>query len=174
MGFLRFIMTTFLTLLALAAVLFFILKAYGFEKMWEVTSGPADLGPVAFDTLKKGPKPNQALICPRDLCRDQDRDDTAPVYDLTAGELKDALIQSLQAEEHLTRVDDDSDPLQIRYVQHTPLMRFPDTISVRFMPLGEKQSTIALYGRAQVGYSDMGNNLQRLKHWLARLSEHEA
>lgn len=33
MGFLRFIMTTFLTLLALAAVLFFILKAYGFEKI---------------------------------------------------------------------------------------------------------------------------------------------
>lgn len=173
MGLIRIIMTTFIALIAVAAILLFLLKVYGLEKVWERTSGPADLGPVSFDTLKKTPKPNQALICPQDMCRDEDRDQVAPIYSLSAEDLKSALMKSLEAEDSLTRVDDKADPLQVRYVHYTPFMRYPDTISVQFIPLGEAKSTLALYARAQVGYSDMGNNLKRLNRWLDRLKQHE-
>ncbi|MEM9733679.1 MAG: DUF1499 domain-containing protein [Pseudomonadota bacterium] len=166
-------MTTFLALIAFGGVLLLLLKVYGFEKVWERTNGPADLGLVVFETLKKGPKPNQALICPQNMCSAEDRDSVSPRYALSADAMKKAFIKSLEGETHLHRVDDDSDPMQIRYVQHTPLLRFPDTISVRFIPLDENRSTIALYARAQVGYSDMGNNLKRLNRWLSRLTSFE-
>jgi len=166
-------LTLILGLAALLGVAFLVATAFGWDKVWEKAAGPADLGPVVFEDLRKTPKPNQALICPDGLCNEKDRDAKSPVYDLSVDELKAAFVESLAEETSLERVDDKSDPLAMRFVQRTRLLRFPDTIRVRFFALGNDSSTLALYGQSQIGQSDMGVNMQRLKRWLRRLKKHE-
>ena len=52
----------------------------------------------------------------------------------------------------------------------TPIVRWPDWVTVRFIPLGEDQSTLAIYSRSVYGRKDFGTNERRITDWLARLS----
>jgi uncharacterized protein (DUF1499 family) len=58
---------------------------------------------------------------------------------------------------------------QIDYVQRTPLLRFPDLITVRFVPIDDTHSTVAIYSRSVWGKGDMGVNRARVQEWLARV-----
>ena len=48
-------------------------------------------------------------------------------------------------------------------------MRYPDSITVRFLPLEEGRSTLAIYSRSHYGRSDFGVNKERVDGWLASL-----
>ena len=56
-----------------------------------------------------------------------------------------------------------------RFIQYTRLMRFPDTIDVQVLPVGDNQSTLAIYSRSLVGRNDFGVNRARVERWLAAL-----
>lgn len=156
---------------AVWGVAFLVVTTYGWEKVWTSISGSADLGTVQFEGLAKGPMPNQVLICPDGLCRDEDRDRASPIYAVDMTMLKTALEKSLEAEPGLMRVDDGSDASRLRYVQRSRLMRFPDTIRIKFYPRENGTgSTLALYGQSQIGSGDFGVNLKRANRWLNRLS----
>jgi hypothetical protein len=55
------------------------------------------------------------------------------------------------------------------YVQRTPLMRYPDTVSVRIVDLGDGRSSFALVSRSRFGQSDLGVNEARVKEWVRTL-----
>ncbi|MEP0940305.1 MAG: DUF1499 domain-containing protein [Rhizobiaceae bacterium] len=159
---------------ALWGVVFLIITTYGWEKVWASIHGPSDLGAVEFEGLAKTSKPNQALICPEDLCADGAQDRTSPQYSTDVGGLRTALLKSLEQETSLERVDDGTDPMRLRYIQRTRLLRFPDTIRIQFYPMeGGGGSTLALYSQSQIGTSDLGINLARANRWLARLKDLE-
>ena len=159
---------------ALWGVVFLVVTTYGWEKVWASIHGSPDLGTVEFEGLAKGPKPNQALICPEGLCAEGASDRVSPVYTVGVEQLSAALTKTLEQEAGLERVDDGSDPLRMRYVQRTRLMRFPDTIRIQFYPLEDgAASTLALYSQSQIGTSDFGVNLQRANRWLGRLKDLE-
>jgi hypothetical protein len=50
--------------------------------------------------------------------------------------------------------------------QRSRLFRFPDFISVRFLPLGDDRSTLIVYSRTKYGRRDFSVN-RRLDFWLA-------
>ena len=58
-----------------------------------------------------------------------------------------------------------------RILQHTRLMRFPDTIDLEVFAAGEGQSTLALYSRSLLGRKDFGVNRARVERWLAALDQ---
>ena len=145
-----------------------IIVAVGRERIWRL-AGPPDLGDVTFETLKRRATPNDALACPPSLCAA--RSDLAPpVFALPPDQLRTALTRALAAEELLERVASDDSHLQDRYVQRTRLMRFPDTIVVRFLAAGEGRSSPALYSRSQLGRRDLGANRARIERWLKKLA----
>ncbi len=163
----------FLALAILVSVVFLSGFLFGWQNIWPRIFGDPDLGPVAFESLAKGPRPNQALICPQGLCNDADLDRQSPVYKIDASRLHAELLSSLKNEERLVRVDGQDDPLNLRFVQTSKIMRFPDTIRVRLIPLDNNRSTLALYTQAQIGYKDFGANLERANRWLKRLEPFE-
>ena len=123
---------------------------------------------IDFATLQRGPSPNQYLLCPAALCRTQ-TDGEAPVFDVSVSKLRaewDELIADQPRVQVLRR---DLTNEQIDYVQRSRLLRFPDIITVRFLPVDSTHATLAVYSRSVYGKGDMGVNRARVEEWLARL-----
>lgn len=160
------LITSFLAIVVVLGVVFVV---YGREKSWEVLFGPPDLGPVEFATLQKTSRPNQVLLCPVDVCKAATPDMMPPVYALPVDKLRDAFRQIISQEAHAEQVAVDGGNQTERYVIRTNLMRFPDTVRVKFIALDNDTSTLAIYSQAQIGYSDRGVNKTRVQRWLNAL-----
>ncbi len=156
------------TLISSTAVAAFLILGLGLDPVWSLF-GPADLGPVTFETLVRRKSPNDALACPPGLCP-AISDLVAPVYPVPAQALRQALAEVLKREERLQRVASDDAAMTDRYVQRSKLLHFPDTITVRFLDRPGGTSTVALYSRSQLGHSDLGINRARIERWLAALT----
>jgi hypothetical protein len=146
-----------------------VVSVVGRERSIEALFGPPDLGPASFETLRRRPSGNDALACPPGLCN-APADVVPPVFNVPARELRLAFGRMVQGEALVQLADADDLVPSERYVQRTPLLRFPDTIDVRFIDLPDGRSTLALYSRSQIGSSDMGVNRARIERWLAALA----
>ena len=120
-----------------------------------------------FKTFKLTPKPNQYLVAPEGYCGNAEPHRVAPVYSVAAQALEDAFADIALAEPRV--VSRPADDGQREFAQRSALMRFPDTITVEASELDGGQSTLAIYSRSKVGYSDLGVNKKRIDEWLARL-----
>jgi uncharacterized protein (DUF1499 family) len=160
------ILTAFAALFLAFLAAFFIA---GPERIWALF-GPPDLGPVDFETLKRRTSPNDALSCPPGLCVAKS-DVAPPVFAVGAPELHKAFAKVVASELLVTQVASDESGFNARYVQRTKILRFPDTVNVRLIDLGDGRSTIALYSRSQLGESDFGVNRARIERWLEKLQK---
>jgi uncharacterized protein (DUF1499 family) len=123
---------------------------------------------IDFATLQRGPDPNQYLLCPKDMCTAQ-TDGEAPVFDVPVEQLQVAWDEMLAEQPRLQVLRRDVTNIQIDYVQRTRLLRFPDLVTVRFVPIDDTHSTLAIYSRSVWGKGDMGVNRIRVEEWLARV-----
>lgn len=166
-------MSLWSAILAVLAALFLALLAAFFiagpERIWALF-GPPDLGPVNFETLKRRTSPNDALACPPSLCAAKS-DLAPPVFAVSAPELIKAFAKVIASELLVTQEASDESGFSARYVQRTKIMRFLDTVNVRFIDLGDGRSTIALYSRSQLGEGDFGVNRARIERWLEKLQK---
>lgn len=144
-------------------------KPFGIERFWTLVFGPPDLGPVDFTRLVRRTSPNDALVCPPGFCGGSRVDVAAPVFAMSAHDLRDKIRSLALAEPGAVQVAEAASGKGDRYVVRTPLMRYPDTVDVLVLPQPEGKATVALYSRSQIGRSDLGANLARLKRWLAAL-----
>lgn len=123
-----------------------------------------------FKTLQRPASPNTFLVCDEEYCPTAKSDMAAPVFDHAPEKVIAAWRRVLTGESKLTPVSADDAGMQYEYVQRSRLMNFPDTITVKFVPLaGGKQTKVLVYSRSKVGYSDMGVNGKRLCRWLRAL-----
>jgi uncharacterized protein (DUF1499 family) len=123
---------------------------------------------IDFATLRRAPTPNQYLLCPVALCTTQ-TDGAAPVYSVPVAKLQVVWDKMLAEQPRVEVQRRDITSMQIDYVQRSRLLRFPDLITVRFVPVDETHSTLAVYSRSVYGKGDLGVNRARVEEWLARL-----
>lgn len=140
--------------------------ALGLDSLW----GDPDLGPIAFETLRRRNSPNDALACVPDLCPAK-ADIVSPIFEGPPRALRRTMREALASERGLTLVHADDPALTDRYVQRTALLGFPDTIVVRFVARPRDRSTVLIYSRSKLGWSDLGANRARVGRWLSRLGE---
>jgi uncharacterized protein (DUF1499 family) len=57
----------------------------------------------------------------------------------------------------------------VTYVQRTPLVAYPDYVSVRAVSVGDGQSALVILSRSRFGKSDLGVNRARITQWLEAL-----
>lgn len=151
----------FIFILGIAVLLFFRSP----ETFWELVVGDPDLGYIDFSTVKKTNRPNQFLLCPKDICKNEIPDAEPPVFKMTKERLKANFITALGTEGRST-VDDAGDGL--RFIMRSPIFRFPDTISVEFFDV-QGGAMLAIYSRAQIGYRDFDANEKRVRRWISSL-----
>jgi uncharacterized protein (DUF1499 family) len=84
--------------------------------------------------------------------------------------VKAAFDQVLAREPRISHSASDEGLGQYEWIQRSALMRFPDTITARFIALDAGASTLAIYSRSKFGRSDFGVNRARVSDWLAKLA----
>jgi hypothetical protein len=141
--------------------------AVGRDRVWETAFGPPDRQAIEFRGLAFGEdaRPNRFLMCPPDLCAGP-VDAESPTFAISAPELQAAWDRMVGRRTDTIRLAADGALLQAEYETRTPLLRFPDTVTVRFIPLPGGGSTLAVLSRSHYGHGDLGTNGRRMRAWI--------
>ena len=86
-----------------------------------------------------------------------------------AGSLAPRIAAALAAEERVVLLAGSLADGWATYVQRSALMGYPDYLSIRILPAGEGQETLAVLSRSRFGQSDLGVNAARLARLRAAL-----
>lgn len=159
--------------IALIIVIAIGIGVLGRERLLAIAFGPVTYSPIEFRTLARHSRPNQYLVCPPNLCT-APTDATSPVYDVSRDVLQEAWLALMAAQPRVAQVGISSNADQYDFIQRSKWIRFPDTITVKFIDLPKGQSTLAIYSRSHYGYSDWGVNRKRIESWLKRLDQYLA
>lgn len=141
----------------------------------------ADLTAYQADPLTATPpdSPNWALAAAPEAGAAAEPTLSAPIFATGPAEVLaalDAVVAAAPRTEKLAPAWPGADPATSRaYLQRSAVIGFPDVVSAVVVDLGAgdagQRATVALYSRSVYGYSDLGVNADRLKAWIAALSE---
>lgn len=158
-----------LGLLAIAAAYVALAAIQGRKETLALVFGPVQHEPVDFPTLKLKDTPNQYLACPDGYCAAAAHA-VAPSFSVPVQQLQDAWFELIATKPSTRVIASDEAARQFDIETLTPLVGFPDTITVRFLEAPGGGSTLAAYSRSFYGKSDFGANKKRLDAWLAQLA----
>ncbi|MEQ8745725.1 DUF1499 domain-containing protein [Pyruvatibacter sp.] len=131
-----------------------------------ITSGTPVLD---FKHLKLKGTPNEYLVAPDDLCQDAVPHRPADIYDVPSTELRDAIMHVVSRQSRVELSGMNEEAKAFEFVHYSAVLNFKDFISVRVLPHGHTQSTIAIFSRSKTGYYDFGVNRKRVEAWLEEL-----
>lgn len=156
-----------LGLIAAGAIGFIYLP--GGQSRLEGVFKPGKISRIDFRTLKKSSRPNNFLFAAQGL-QNGTEDMVAPEFDATPDELAEALDQLFPPTSDRNLVTRERDGHYRDYVVRTPLMRYPDIVSIEVVPINQTRSSLNLYSRSVYGYSDRGVNKRRGREWISLLT----
>ncbi len=114
-------------------------------------------------------KRNQFLVSPNNYCSARAHL-ASPTYDLSVEELRERWMTMIASQPRIETRKVDEEAMQYEFIQRTKIMRFPDIITVRFISLEQRRSTLAVYSRSRYGRRDFGVNKDRVRAWLEALA----
>lgn len=157
---LRFLGWVLLALVLLAAgAMVYVRFAPLDAEQWHVdpVTAPTPQTPNSFRVLAPGATPG-----PEEM--------VSPIYAVPPAELMKAFDEMALAQPRTERLAGTPDgQSHVTYVQRTPLVAYPDYVSVRAVPVGEGQSALVILSRSRFGKSDVGVNRARITQWIAAL-----
>lgn len=123
---------------------------------------------IDFNTLTLPTSPNYYLVAPQGYGH-AGPDKISTTYEMSADQLQKQFSKMIMQQPRVTLIEVSKDGLQYQYRQRSLVFRFPDFVDVRYIPIDDHTSTLAIYSRAKYGYSDFGVNKKRVEMWLALL-----
>ncbi|NYZ11266.1 DUF1499 domain-containing protein [Azospirillum sp. RWY-5-1] len=138
--------------------------AVGRDGVWPLLFGPGNREPVFPAAFVSPGSPNWWLVCPPGLCAAASAE--SPVFAVPADRLRAEVERMLVRDG--ARIEG-GDARRIAAEVRTPLLRFPDLVSVEVRPLDGERSTLAILSRSVYGHSDLGTNRRRVTAWLDTL-----
>lgn len=129
---------------------------------------------IDFVDLELKATPHQYLVCPDGMAPKCSRNDESPVYDVPVDKLRRIWRDVALSQPRVAMVRDDPNNYQCEFIQRSFLFRFPDTITVQFVPIDDEHSTCAIFSRSRYGYRDMGVNRRRVQRWMGAVSKRVA
>ncbi|MFC3303191.1 DUF1499 domain-containing protein [Parvularcula lutaonensis] len=119
-----------------------------------------------LQNVQKSPKPNQYLVAPEGWLANETPDAIAPVFTQGPDEVFAKLLQVIENTKGTSNVSASKEAGRIAYVAKVVI--FKDDVDIAVLPHPEG-STLAIYSRSRVGYSDLGVNKKRVERLLADL-----
>ena len=148
----------FLALIFAISIVLLIMSADDFDR------------PIDFTKHILRNRPNQYLVCPQNYCPDTPNE-ISPQYPVSVKELETLLDEALKPEQRLIKIQTTGNEDLAVYQQSSAFFKFPDRITIKFIPIDETHSTLAVYSRAKYGRRDFDVNKLRVKRWFKRLDK---
>lgn len=142
------------------------------DRAWQLTGGKLKAQPLDFNAIRLPSTPNYFIAGPENTFPNLPIKMTTPKFGCSVGKLRSTSRDTWLRRDTVELAAEYDDPPQDCYVHRSEILRFPDMISVQFVELDKHQSSLIIYSRSQVGYSDLGANKQRVKKWLKDLETH--
>jgi uncharacterized protein (DUF1499 family) len=123
-----------------------------------------------FAHLELGQRDNVYLLCPGGpaICSEP-ADAVSPVFAMDVDKLRGHLLVMLATEKRLTLASEGEEGRRLVLIQRSPVLYFPDIITIELIPLEGGRSTLAILSRSRYGRYDFGVNAARVKAWMAKL-----
>jgi uncharacterized protein (DUF1499 family) len=141
----------------------------GRDDFLKAVLGPVERRQVIFATLGPHKRPNRYLVCPPQYCGIAPMR-VSPTFDEPVAALRDRWMEMIKRQPRVTQIAVSADKLQFDYEQRSKFFRFPDTITLRLIPVSNNRTTLAILSRSHYGHGDFGVNRERIDSWLAELS----
>lgn len=125
---------------------------------------------VDFKHLEPINKPNYYLVCPREYCNLKPQQ-YSPVMGIDVNALMSRGEQVLDGMSRTQKIAYDAKRKQFQYVQKSLIFRFPDIVTIQYIPIDKQHSTMAILSRSKYGYSDFGVNKKRVQYILKSLTQ---
>ncbi len=123
-----------------------------------------------YSRLRLRRSPNQYLVAPVGTTADQPHR-VAPIFAMPVEKLAAQFRSHALSQPRTKMLKVSANGRDLELVQRSRVFRFPDRISVQFLPLPKGRSTLIVYSRARYGYRDFGVNRKRIDAWLAALAD---
>ena len=118
--------------------------------------------------MQKGPlSPNTFLMAPDGLCRLAKVDVRSASYGVAAKMLRQEFLKAAIAQKRVSHTFGDEVAFYDNFLVRSAMFGFPDYVSVQFLDVKGRKSTLAIYSRSVYGRSDLGVNRARTLSWLA-------
>jgi len=153
--------------LALVAMLALGLRFY-MGRAAEDAVAPAEL--VDIRALRPPLPGNAFLACSPGFCSVPEAA-PSPVFAVGWMQLADAVRAVAAAHSRVGFMLFEPAVPRVTYVVHTPLLLFPDIVTVEFVALAPDRTGLAIYSRARYGKYDFGTNRRRVEEWLRALRQ---
>lgn len=127
---------------------------------------------ISFQTLTRPPKPNTFLVAPAGICKKAEPDLVSPVFPASPRGLFSQISEIIASERSWKDLKADAETHQLHFIARTPLLGFRDDVDIAVLPAGDGQqgTSLAVYSRSRVGYSDLGANKKRVLALLDALT----
>lgn len=135
---------------------------------WDTFFGDATVGalkPTDFENLER-PEGKGFLVCPRFICLASEPDREPSVFDVPAERLRALVLEYIDSQPEIRIWKAIPADQQYEFIEKTPEMRSPDIISVKFFPLSDNSSTMAIYSRSPLEDNDSERSRLRIEKWL--------
>lgn len=161
----RWILTLLSVIAVAVCVVVIVFFSYGREKSWERLAGPPEHGDIDLMTVGRSRTANDAMAATEGLRSDVDI--VLPAYQDSPPVLLESLAARIETADPLAyRVVSGSNPEQLRYITYSPIMRFPDLVTVQTVARDDGMTGLIIYVQAQLGRNDFGANLRRVESYL--------
>ncbi len=95
--------------------------------------------------------------------------DDALHFDMPAADLQRLVDGFAQNQSRTKRIKGVLGDSIITYVERSALLGYPDYITVKISSISNSQAKLAILSRSRFGYSDLGINKKRVRHWVAAI-----
>jgi hypothetical protein len=121
---------------------------------------------IDFADLAPAAAPGRFLMCPAATCN-LPPDAQSPVFDIEWERLRAYWGEVAARQSHVKLVSGDGELEKITYIQHTPLLRLPEIVTIEFYPVGDHGSSFAIESHPRYGIADWGGGRERVLTWVA-------
>jgi uncharacterized protein (DUF1499 family) len=123
---------------------------------------------IDFAARASDGRKNVFAACPPGYCTPPG-DMESPIFAMDWERLGDYWSEVIAVQPRVGLVAWDTQQRRATYIERSAVFRFPDIVTVEFVPLGAGKSSLAIDSRSRYGKGDLGVNRRRVIDWLTTL-----
>ena len=114
---------------------------------------------------------NEYIVAPRGVAPRARVVEPGVSFDMNKEALFPLVERTIMAQDHIQFIAKDPSTLRLEVVQRTPLLNFPDVVTLQAVDAGGGKSSVAIHSYSIYGAGDLGTNKKRVLRFLDSIKQ---